>query len=400
MFKIQGISRMVAGTAAAALLMSSAGSAFADEIIKLGLSVPLSGAAANWGKGAEWLCNAAAKEIAETGGVKVGGKVYNYKCVALDNKYNAAEGTKVAQTLLNREGIKFIGGSLGTAPVKALQSLSERQGALLFTTAWGSSIKGPKFPLTFTSMNTPNEISYALTRYVKQANPTVKTVALLNPNDATGQETEMIARKAWAAVGAKVVSSDWYDRGTTEFQPIASKIAASKADLVDLGATPPGDSGIVFKELEVIGWKGVRVVEVGTGAEAIVGTGGAAVEGAYMGAALVFDSALTTPKQRKLNEGGRAAIGESLNSVQIAFYDSVKALKAAMESAQSVDPRVVAAALPKVKFESFYGTSSFGRKDTYGTPQQILIPVIVTQIKGGKLVEVSRVEPEEMRSAK
>jgi branched-chain amino acid transport system substrate-binding protein len=400
MFNNQSTLRMLAGAAASVILACGAGTASANEIIKLGLSVPLSGAAANWGKGAEWLCNAAAKEIAAKGGVKVKGKVYNYQCIALDNKYNAAEGTKVAQTLLNREGIKFIGGSLGTAPVKALQSLSERKGALLFTAAWGSSIKGPKFPLTFTTMNTPGEISYPLVRYIKQANPEVKTVALLNPNDATGQESEAIARKAWSAVGVKVVSSDWYDRGTTEFQPIASKIAATKADVVDLAATPPGDSGLIFKELAVLGWKGVRVIEVGTGAEAIVATGGAAVEGTYMGAALAFDSTQTTPKQRQLNEGGRSAIGENLNSVQIAFYDSVKALAAGMELAQSVEPRAVAAALPKVRFESFYGPSSFGRRDTYGSSQQILIPVIVTQIKGGKLAEVSRVEPDEMRAAK
>lgn len=400
MFNKHSISKLATGSAVAVLLTGTAGFASADEIIKLGLSIPLSGAAANWGKGSEWLCNAAAKEIADGGGVKVGGKVYNYKCVAYDNKYNAAEGTKVAQTLLNREGIKFIGGSLGTAPVKALQSLSEREGALHFTVAWGSSIKGPKFPLTFTTMNTPNEISFPLTRYIKEANPGVKTVALLNPNDATGQETEMIARKAWAAAGVNVISSDWYDRGTTEFQPIASKIAAAKADMVDLGSTPPADSGIIFKELQVIGWKGVRVVEVGTGADGIVATGGPAVEGTYMGAAVVFDSAQTTEKQRKLNEGARAAIGENLNAVQIGFYDSVKALKAAMELSQSVDPKAVAAALPKVRFESFYGTSGFGGKATYGSPQQILIPVIVTQIKGGKLTEVRRIESEEMKQRK
>lgn len=135
------------------------GAAGAAETIKLGLSVPLSGAAASWGLGSEFLCKKAAEEIAASGGVKAGGKVYNFECVAYDNKYNAAEGTRVAQTLLNRDGIKFIGGSLGTAPVQALQSLSERQGALLFTTAWGSSIKGPKFPLTFTQMNTPFEFS-------------------------------------------------------------------------------------------------------------------------------------------------------------------------------------------------------------------------------------------------
>lgn len=398
MFKTNNFSKLLAG--AVTLACTAMVSAHADEIIKLGLSVPLSGAAANWGIGAEWLCKEAAKEVAAEGGVKVSGKVYNFSCVAYDNKYNAAEGTKVAQALLNRDGIKFIGGSMGTAPVKALQSLSERMGVLHMTVAWGSALKGPQFPLTFTTMNTTNEVAFPLTRYVKEANPTLKTVAMLNPNDATGQETEAVARKAWTALGVNVIASDWYERGTTEFQPIASKIAATKADAIDLGGTTPGDAGLVLKELQAIGWKGVKVIEVGTGADGTVAAGGSATEGVYMGAAVVFDSPQTTERQRKLNEGARAAFGESPNSVQLAFYDSVRAIKAGMEAAQSVDPKAVAAALPKVKFNSFYGPAAFGGKDIYGSMQQILVPVIVTQIKGGKLVELRRIESAEMKLRK
>ena len=236
---------------------ASALHAGAQETIKLGLSVPLSGSAATWGKGSEWLCQEAAAEVRKQGGVKVGGKTYNFECVAYDNKYNAADGTKVAQALLTKDNVKFIGGSLGTAPVRALQSRTEREKVLLFTVAWGSSIKGPKFPLTFTQMNTPNEISQPLVTYVKQANPQVKTVALLNPNDATGQETEVIARKAWEAAGVKIVANDWYERGSTEFQPVAAKLASLKPDAIDLCSSPPSDAGLVFKELAGVGWNGV-----------------------------------------------------------------------------------------------------------------------------------------------
>lgn len=372
--------------------------ASAAEIIKLGLSVPLSGAAANWGKGGEWLCKQAAQEIAKSGGVKVEGKVYDFECIAYDNKYNAADGTKVAQTLLTRDNVKFIGGSLGTAPVRALQSLSERDGVLLFTTAWGRAIKGPKFPLTFTQMNTVYEISKPLVGYVKQAHPGIKTVALLNPNDATGQDVESASRASWEALGVKVVSSDWYERGTTEFQPIAAKIAALKTDAVDLGAAPPPDAGFVFKELKALGWNGVKVVEVGSGAEGILATGHEAAEGVYMGAAMTFDSPATTAKQKALNDGGKVATGESLNAIQIGFYDSVYALKAAMEKAQSIDPKRVAAALPTVTFESFYGKSAFGGAASYGSAQQILVPVLVTQLKDGKLAELQRIAPEELKS--
>ncbi len=383
---------LIACTGALALL----GSAHAQEVLKLGVSAPMSGAAAVWGLGMEWLAKEAAKQVNESGGVKVGGKTYRFEVVAYDNKYNAAEGTKVAQTLLNRDDIKYVVGSVGTAPVMALQSLSERKGALLFTTAWGSSIKGPKFPLTFTQINTPAEVIPPLYGYVKQENPAIKTVAMLNPNDATGKETEVVARKVWESLGVKVVSSDWYERGTTEFQPIAAKLLGLKPDVVDLGTAPPGDSGVVFKELKVLGWNGVKVVPAGTSAEAMIKIGGDSVDGVYMGLSADYDGPQATEVQRKLNKGLRAAVGEPINVVQIGGYDAVMALKAGMEAANSLEPAAIAAALPKIVFEVSYGKTAFGAKDTYGSPQHLLLPAIVTQVKGGKLVEVKRLVPAEL----
>lgn len=383
-------------TFGAALGLSGATSAaFSQEIIKLGLSVPLSGSGAVWGKGSVFMCEQAAKEVAEAGGVKVGDKAYNFECLGYDNKYTAAEGTRVAQTLVNREGVKYIGGSLGTAPVQALQTLTERQGVLLFTTAWGSSIKGPKFPLTFTQMNTPFEILPALIPFIAAENPEAKSIVILNPNDATGQETEAVAKKVWGEAGVEVISSDFYERGTTEFQPIAARIAAMKPAIVDFGASPPADAGAVFRELKTLGWDGVKVVEVGTGIDGLKATGGDAIEGVYMGAAVAFEGDGITQHQRAVNEEARKAIGESINAIQIGFYDSVMALKAAMEKAQSVDPREVAKVMPDITFKPFFGEEMVGfyGMDSYGSRQQMKLPVIVTRVKDGQLAEVGRVMP-------
>jgi branched-chain amino acid transport system substrate-binding protein len=370
----------------------------ADEVVKLGLSVPLSGTAAVWGKAADWLCKRAAQDVAAAGGVKVAGKTYAFECISYDNKYNAADGAKVAQTLLNRDGVRFIALSIGTAPVRALQSLSERNGALLFTVAWGASIKGPNFPLTFTQMNTPYELFGPLLGYVKNENPGIKTVVLLNPNDATGQDSEPVNRKVWESLGVKVVSSDWYERGTTEFQPIAAKIAGMKPDAVDLGTSPPGESGSILRELKVLGWDGVKVEGTGSGTDGIVQTGGEAANGVYVGAAIPFDGPLATDKQKAINEEARAAFGENLNAIEIGAYNAVMAIKAGMEKAQSVDPRKVAAVLPEVVFDSFYGPAAYGGKADYGSAQQMLIPVIVSQIQGGKLVERQRILPDELKA--
>jgi branched-chain amino acid transport system substrate-binding protein len=382
---------------AGVLAISVAHMASAQETLKLGISAPMSGSAAVWGLGLDWLAKQAAKAVNDSGGVKAGGKTYLYEVIAYDNKYNAADGAKVAQTLLNRDNVRYVIAAVGTAPAKAIQSLSERKGALLFTTAWGKSMKGPGYPLTFTQINTPVEVLGPLYAYVKQQHPAIKTVAMLNPNDATGKESEQEARKFWEANGVKVVGSDWYERGTTEFQPIAAKLVDMKPDVIDLGTAPAGDAGTVFKEIKVLGWNGVKVVAAGTSAEAMIKIGGSAADDVYMGLAGDYAGPQATPVQRELNKGLRAAVGEPINVVQMGGYDAVMALKAAMEAANSIDPKAVAAALPKVVFESSYGKSAFGGKDAYGSSQQILVPVIVTQVKGGKLVELKRVIPEELK---
>jgi branched-chain amino acid transport system substrate-binding protein len=378
--------------------LTTTASVQAQETIKLGISAPMSGAAAVWGLGMEWAAKQAADKINLEGGVTVAGKKYKYEIVAYDNKYNAAEGTKVAQNLINREKIKYIVGGIGTAPIQALQSLSERSGTLIFISAWGKSVKGPQFPLTFTQSNTPFEILDPLYRYVLAQNPKAKTVAILNANDSSGKEVETVAQKAWAALGIKVLSSNWYERGTTQFQPIAAKLTEQKPDIIDLGVAPPADAGIMLKELGVLGWNGVKVLPVGTSATQLAQIGGAAANGTYMGYAGDYSSPLSTPVQQILNQGMLAQYKEPLNPLQVSSYDSVYALKAAMEASNSLDPKKIAAVLPTLIFETSYGKTVFGGKATYDSPQQLQVPVMITQVQDGKMVELSRIIPEELKT--
>lgn len=387
----------VAGSLLALFLIGNAAAAQEEKTLILGVSAPMSGAAATWGLGQEWTAKQAAAQINEAGGVKVGDTVYKFEIRAYDNKYNAAEGTKVAQNIINRDHSRFVVGSIGTAPILALQSLTERKHVILFTSAWGKSVKGPGKPYTFTQSNTPFEILAPLYEYVKAKHTGVKTVAMLNPNDATGKETEPVAQQAWEELGVKVVSVNWYERGTTQFQPIAQKLASVKPDIIDLGVAPPADAGVVFRELDVLGWNGVKVQPVGTGAAQLVDIGGKAVNGVYMGFSGDYSGPQATEQQRKLDAGMKKAIGESLNPLQIAAYDSVYALKTAIAAAQSVEPEDIIKVLPKIVFDTSYGKTAFGGADTYGSAQQMLVPIMITQIQDGKLVEVERVIPDELK---
>jgi len=339
----------------------------------------------------------AAADINKSGGVKIGGKAYTFDVVAYDNKYTASEGAKVGQALINRDGVKYVVFALGMAPVKALQSLSEKEGAILFTTGAGKSIKGPDFPFTFTELNTPFERYGPLFSFVKQDNPTAKSVVIVEPNDATGQDAGDVSKREWPKLGIKVLDTNFYERGTTEFAPLATRIVAQNPDIVDFSEMPPSDTGLVISSLEEQGWKGLKVWSAGTAAEDLIKSAGAASDGTYMALAGDFSAGSAPPIQRRLDADAMKEMGQHINAISLSAWDSTMAIRAAMEKAQSVDPAKVREALPGVVFDSSYGPAAFGGKAEYGSPQQMLLPILISQIKDGKVIERSRIVPAELK---
>ena len=383
--------------AAVAILIGSAVPASA-EVIKLGLSGPMSGAGATWGLLAEWVAKQAADDINKSGGVQIGGVIYTFEADAYDNKYTASEGAKVGQALINRDGVRYVVFGLGMAPVRALQSLSEKSGAVLFTTGAGKSIKGPQFPFTFTELNTPFERYLPVFTFVAGENPKAKSVVVVDPNDDTGTDAAAVSKRDWTKTGITVLASDYYERGTTEFAPLVTRIIAQNPDIVDFSEMPPSDTGLILAGLQDQGWKGVVVWSAGTSSADLIQAAGPAANGVYMALAGDFSGATATPIQRRLDEGAVKALGQHMNAISLSAWDATMAIRAAMLKAQSVDPDKVRQALPGLVFESSYGPTGFGGQAEYGSPQQMLLPVIITQIQDGKTVERARILPSELQA--
>jgi branched-chain amino acid transport system substrate-binding protein len=247
-------------------------------------------------------------------------------------------------------------------------------------------------------MNTPTEFLGPLYDTVKKRQPAIKTVALIRPNDSVDQEVAVNATAHWKRLGVEVLGDLTYERGTTEFQPIATKAAQLKPDAIDSLGAPPGDVGVLFRALGDQGWGGVKIAGAGSVSDAVIKAGGKSLDGLYMGLGAVFSGPTATPIQRELDAAFQPLFNEPLNLTHISGWDAVMALKAGLEKAGKVDGRAVAQALPEVVFESSYGPAAFGGKAVYGIAQQILLPVIVTQVQGGKIVEVARVPSAEQET--
>lgn len=378
-------------------LSNSGGGGNHTGVVTLGVSAPMSGDAAGWGVASKWLTEKAVKELNDAGGVKTGKGTVTFKVAAQDNEYTAAGGARAAQTLLNGDHADFISFSVGTAPVQALQSMTEKKHILMMTSAWGKDLKGPKFPYTFTVINTPFEVLNPLARFVLGEHPDAQDVALIGMNDATGHQTEAVAQDVWKGLGKKVVSSDFYEQGTTEWAPIATKLISKRSDILDMTTVTPGAAGLLLRALHDQGWKGVTMLSAGTGGSALIKSAGGASEGVYMGLAADYSSDKATQKQRELEAGLVKATGETLNGVTIGAYDAVKAIAAAIKKAGTTDSDAVRKAMSTVVWDASYGPTAFGAQSVYGSPQQILVPMIVTQIKSGKVVERERIIPQELK---
>src|SRR2546428_4871348 len=109
---------MTGAALVAAALLSAVGTgpAGAADVIKFGISTPLSGPAAPWGIPHKQATELVFDEINSQGGLEVGGKKYRLEVVTYDHKYVLAEGRATVNLLIRKDGVKYLfilGGAVG-----------------------------------------------------------------------------------------------------------------------------------------------------------------------------------------------------------------------------------------------------------------------------------------------
>jgi len=92
--------------------------------------------------------------------------------------------------------------------------------------------------------------------WLKTARPEVKKVGHMNPSDEAGftesEDRTMIAEKN----GFTNLVKEFFKRGSTDFYPVATRLAAANPDLIDFGGTIGRDQALACKSLRELGYKG------------------------------------------------------------------------------------------------------------------------------------------------
>jgi branched-chain amino acid transport system substrate-binding protein len=370
----------------------------AEKTLTIGVLGPLSGGAAQYGvdlvRGAEMKTD----EINKAGGLKIGGDTYKIKLITYDHKASAADAATAANKLVFQDKVKFIIGNAVGATCNAAQTVTEPQKVLFAFVCWGTKNLGPDKPYSFRSILSQWEVAEPFYRWVKEKHPAIKRVAALSPNDTSGKDTNTAVVQALKGLGFEVVADEYYERGTKDFYPVLTKILAQKPDMIDVAAAPGGEAGLILKQAHELGFKGAKGWTAGTGFGPLLQVSGKeAAEGTWSPVNINSKSEYVSAEVRKFGEEYERRYKEIAGGIAVGNYAAFDVIAKAMVEAQSLDPDKVLAALTSRKYETVWGPLVIGGKETYGIDRQFLYPLVISEVRDGKAVDLAQMLPQALK---
>lgn len=365
-----------------------------EKVLKVGAIFPLSGRGATWGLAAQKAITVKQKEVHARGGLQVGREKYKIEIIWEDDKYNAAAGRMAAEKLINRDQVKFILGSQSSAVILAVQPITEPQKILFLVNSYAKEVLAPDKPYTFRMVLTSNEILQGMYPWLKKTYPQLKTVAFIEPNDASGWSVEKDCKRIAEQNGYQVVFSQFYERGTSDFYPLLNKLLVHKPDFIDFTGAPPGDQALIVKQLRELGYKGKTFA--GTTIDPGQFCKIAGVQNAEGHISNTHDllGAYTTEGQKKYYESYISIYGQPFDPVTPKYHVYLDILVQAIEKSGSLDPTVVKDTMEKVDtWHTIFGPARFAGQAYYGIKRQIITPIYVSELIGGKLVNRGTMMP-------
>ena len=350
----------------------------------------MSGAAAQWGIAMRGAAELVAAEYAEKGGLPVGGQKCKITVTTLDGKYNP-EGAAAAANQLASDGIKVIIGPIGAPEVTGIKPVASRNGMLIMGNSFAKDAIGPRWPLVFHLGSGPSAWAPPIIRLAKQKFG-MKSVVVTAPNDQGGTDIGSVDAAAYRANGV-TATEEYYQRGTTNFAPIITRILNVHPDAIDTASSPPGDSGLIVKQLREAGFNGPIGHLGGPGEQEVLRIAGGlqGVKNFYWYEAIYIDSkvqAIADEYQRLMH-----APAPENNF----FYQYVVATrmvtKAISKAGTADDTKKIAAALRSLPVEDpNIGNGLWIGQEFYGINQELSFPFGMGLIMNGKLLPSVRMD--------
>ncbi|WEF33064.1 branched-chain amino acid ABC transporter substrate-binding protein [Pseudoduganella chitinolytica] len=342
---------------AAAVMAAFAGTASAQEVIKIGHVGPVSGAQAHLGKDNENGANMAIADL-NAKGIKIGGKPVKFALVLEDDGADPKQGTTVAQKLVDAKVNGVIGHLNSGTTVPASRIYYNAGIPQISPASTIPTYTKQKFNTAFRIVANDNKLGGTLGKYAV-TKLGAKKIAVIDDRTAYGQGVATEFIKGAKGPGVQIVDKQFTNDKATDFNAILTSIKAKNPDLVFFGGMD-AVGGPLLRQMKALGINAKFMGGDGVCTDALPRLAGTA---AADGVVTCAEAGGVPAELQKNMDDFRARYKKQYNQeVQLYapyVYDSVMTMAQAMQDAGSSDPKKYLPFLAKVKYQGVTGLITF-----------------------------------------
>jgi branched-chain amino acid transport system substrate-binding protein len=200
-------------------------SAAAEDVIRFGAPLPLTGPLAPEAIKQQQGYDLWAEQANKAGGISVGGKKYKVVIVYADYQSNTPRAVQTTEQMITQDNVNFLFAPFGSGATKAASSVSEKYKVpTVAATASSAQVYDQGYKYLFGTFTPNDTLTTPLTEIVKAKATDVKKVAILARNDlfplAIAQEMEKSAKSN----GLEVVYFEKYAINTLDHSATLSQM--------------------------------------------------------------------------------------------------------------------------------------------------------------------------------
>jgi branched-chain amino acid transport system substrate-binding protein len=321
-------------------------------------------------------CKAAAEMVNDKGGIIIKGEKYLIELVPEDIKSSNEGTTAAVNKLIYDDKIQFIVGPTAfwgpaSAPLCEANKMINVLGYSANTP--GTLDKNTQYRIL--GENGTMGHVYALIKYIKKNYPNVKSVVIVNADDGAVPYLKPLIAKALQENGISV-AGDWvvFANEMVDFSPIASKIAAQKADAIFFPNGIDRHVGPIVKGIREQGderWLFHSGVTACSDVKTLAGAGARKVV-----TLAPMQGAPGNPPQLEEFMKRYMAMGAKRRVFILQNSEATYVLPQILQAAQSLNADDILKALPKMSnFETLWGPGHVGGEKTYGVKRAVIHPM-------------------------
>jgi len=377
---------MKAWLAAAAAVMSLAGGAVqAQDTIRIGAPLALTGGLADEGRKQQAAYDLWLERINAAGGIAVDGRKRKVELVYYDYQTDEKRAQQLAERLINVDKVQVMTAPFGSGHTKVVAGVAERYGIPIVAVASAEPVHNQGYKTLFGTLAPSVGLIDAMLGQVRAKLPSAKRIAILGRDDVFPKVMATTMAAQAQKGGFEVVYNQLYPVGTLDHAAALTQMRAAAPDWIFVtGYTK--DLVLVRKQMadQRIHAPVITMITGPSNREFVDSLGALAenvTSATWWHPSQTYKADDVFGTTQAFADAVRRKTGQEPDYVHASSAAALVVIQKAIERAGSLQPQALRKAIAETDIRTFYGPIKF-RAD--GMNENRALPII--QVQGGKPV--------------